>query len=38
MDNDDSGPDIAIVLGNNIRIRAECSGQSNNNVLLWLAI
>ena len=34
MDNDGSDLDIAIVVGNNIRIRAECSGQSNNKVIL----
>jgi hypothetical protein len=36
MDNDDSDLDIAIVLGNNIGIRTECSGQSNDKVILCL--
>ena len=30
--------DIAIVVGNKIRIRTDCSGQSNNKVLLCLTI
>jgi len=34
MDNDGSNPDIASVVGNNVRIRTDCSGQSNNNVIL----
>jgi hypothetical protein len=38
MDGDDSHPDHAIVVGNNIGIRTECSGQSNNNVNLCSAI
>ena len=38
MDSDDSDPDIATVTGNNIRIWTECSGQSNNKVILCLAI
>jgi len=38
MDNDESNLDIAIVVVNNIRIRSECSGQSNNKVILCLAI
>ncbi len=38
MDNDDSDLDIAIVVGNNIGTRTECSGQSNNKVILCLAI
>jgi len=36
MDNDGSNLDIAIVVVNNIRIQTECSGQSNNNVILCL--
>ena len=38
MDSDGSNLDIAIVVGNNIRIQTECSGQSNNKVILCLAI
>jgi len=38
MDSDDSDLDIAIVVGNNIRIRTEFGGQSNNKVILSLAI
>ncbi len=37
---DSGGPnlDIAIVVGNNIRIRTECNGQSKDKVILRLAI
>ena len=35
MDNDGSHPDIASVVGNKIRIRTDCSGQSNNKVILY---
>ena len=38
MDNDDSNLDIAIIVGNDIRIRTECSGRSNDKVMLCLAI
>ena len=38
MDSDGSNLDIAIVVGNNIRIRTECSDQSNNKVILLLAM
>lgn len=38
MDDDDSDLDMAIGVGNNIRIRTECSDQSNNKVLLYVAI
>ena len=34
MDSDGSDPDIAMVVGNNIRIRTACSGQSSNGVNL----
>jgi hypothetical protein len=34
MDDDDSDLDIAIVVGNNIGVRTECSGRSNNKVIL----
>ena len=34
MDNDGSNPDIAIVVGNKIRIRTECSGRSRDRVIL----
>lgn len=34
MDNDDSDLDIAIVVGNNIGVRTECSGRSNDEVIL----
>ena len=34
MDNDGSNPDIVFVVGNKIRIRTDCNGQSNNNVIL----
>ena len=34
MDSNGPNPDIAIVVGNNIRIRTECSGESNNKVIL----
>ena len=38
MDIDGSNPDIAIVVGNNIRIRTEYSGRSNNKVILRFTI
>jgi hypothetical protein len=34
MDSEGSNPDIAIVVGNKIRIRTGCSGRSNNRVIL----
>ena len=38
MDGDGPNLDIAIVVGNDIRIGTECSGQSNNKVILCLTI
>ena len=38
MDNDGSDLDIAIVVGNNIGIRTECSDQSKDKVILCLTI
>ena len=34
MDSDGSNLDIAIVVGNNIGIRTECSGRSKDKVIL----
>ena len=34
MDSDGSNPDIAIIVGNKIRIRTDCSGQSKDEVIL----
>ena len=38
MDSDGSDLDIAMVVGNNIGMRTECSGQSNDRVMLCLII